>query len=380
MKKLKIAILSLVALALCGCDLGSTGVPVDRNSLLSILECFLPIATQACMLQSVDTSFPPIEPAANSDAAPYTIWVAEASSATAMSKVTYDPSNPSAATAVGVNVLPGVHATGIASWLGDPTMTQYGLYLWHDNKVEVLTTDASLVATITLPVSGTITDFSISPDGTRGIATVKGDTHLYMLNLQNRRGAGGLDLGGAGAMPRATASPDSTTEWVTDAANGKFYFVDAANGAVIVYSTNGQTTEMGKPRVLHGAGEVWIPDVTHNNVFVTGAGRVTATLNFSGLFDPREIQFSGNGKLGYVLYSPPSGFGPGKMAVVSTSTHMMMSTISVGNQPSGLALSQDGTYQFVANSGDGNVAVIDPSGKVTTVRVGTTPVGVVAIH
>ena len=59
---------------------------------------------------------------------------------------------------------------------------------------------------------------------------------------------------------------------------------------------------------------------------------------------------------------------------------MMMSTISVGNQPSGLALSQDGTYQFVANSGDGNVAVIDPSGKVTTVRVGTTPVGVVAIH
>jgi DNA-binding beta-propeller fold protein YncE len=391
MTKSKIFTLVLLAMTLCGCDDSSLGVRTLRDGFVAVFDCntyYNHNDLKDCVttLLAEFRSEQLLVPAASSDTAPYTIWVAEANSDTAMSKITLDPRDGTS-TIAGVNVLPGVHAGGITSWLSDATLPQYGLYLWHDNGIEVLNPGtAAVMGGITIPFSGSgpILDFAISNDGTIGLAVVRNDTHLYVVDLVKQSISATIDLGSS-AHPRASAITDNNgitnnnrTIYVTDSVNGNVYTTDLSGKTVGTIHVSGTPAELGKPAILPDGLQVWIPDVTHNSVssidVVSGRSFHLATPD---LLDPREIQFSPDSKTAYILSSPPAGFGPGKLSIADTSNFAVSSTITLGNQPSGLALSPQGSFQFVANSGDGNVIVVQ-NGIFKTFPVGTTPVGVAA--
>ena len=70
--------------------------------------------------------------------------------------------------------------------------------------------------------------------------------------------------------------------------------------------------------------------------------------------------------------------GSNTVSVIETLTDTVAGTIPVGGNPTGVAVSPDGTRVYVANKASNTVSVIDAEGKVVvaTVPVGTNPVGV----
>ncbi|WP_138485342.1 YncE family protein [Dyadobacter bucti] len=66
----------------------------------------------------------------------------------------------------------------------------------------------------------------------------------------------------------------------------------------------------------------------------------------------------------------------GKVLVYDAATYTLKNTISVGMEPAEVTFSPDGSKVYVANSGDDNVSVINPSSKaiIATIAVGDNPV------
>jgi len=67
------------------------------------------------------------------------------------------------------------------------------------------------------------------------------------------------------------------------------------------------------------------------------------------------------------------------LSVINTTTNLVTATILVGNSPSGIAVTADGTRVYVSNTTDGTVSVIDTSVNtvIATINVGFAPIGVV---
>jgi len=80
--------------------------------------------------------------------------------------------------------------------------------------------------------------------------------------------------------------------------------------------------------------------------------------------------------LGYAYISNSAS---NNVSVISLTTNAVVATVAVGRNPSGVAVSPDGSLVFVANSYDNNVSVINTSSNtvVTTIPVGARPNGVV---
>lgn len=66
----------------------------------------------------------------------------------------------------------------------------------------------------------------------------------------------------------------------------------------------------------------------------------------------------------------------GKVLVYDAATYTLKTTIDVGMEPAEVTFSADGSKAYVANGGDDNVSVINPSTKavITTIPVGDNPV------
>ena len=66
---------------------------------------------------------------------------------------------------------------------------------------------------------------------------------------------------------------------------------------------------------------------------------------------------------------------PSSVTVINTSTDNVVATVTVGNDPFGVAITPDGTSAYVANSGSGSVSVIDTTSRmvVATIILGGRP-------
>lgn len=66
----------------------------------------------------------------------------------------------------------------------------------------------------------------------------------------------------------------------------------------------------------------------------------------------------------------------GKVLVFDATTYALKNTIPVGMEPAEVTFSADGTKAYVANGGDDNITIINPSTKavITTIAVGDNPV------
>ncbi|MEU6216287.1 beta-propeller fold lactonase family protein [Streptomyces sp. NPDC047022] len=73
-----------------------------------------------------------------------------------------------------------------------------------------------------------------------------------------------------------------------------------------------------------------------------------------------------------------ANFRSGTVSVIDTTTNAVTTTITVGTQPTGVAITPDGTHAYVTDLGSGTVSVIDTTTNTvtTTITVGSGPVRV----
>ena len=128
-----------------------------------------------------------------------------------------------------------------------------------------------------------------------------------------------------------------------------------------------------------GYGELSVIDTTSN--------AVSSTINLKTV-SSTAVRFNPDGTRAYVLNSfqpsPTGGFGT--VSVIDTATNSVIASIVVDNTPIGMAVSPDGKYVYVTNSGFSNttnvpgnsVSVIDAvTNQVTaTLDAGNNPYGV----
>ena len=130
-----------------------------------------------------------------------------------------------------------------------------------------------------------------------------------------------------------------------------------------------------------GGGRVYVPHVsfsTEELQLYAGAGSHVLLTKFSdGGNDSRAIAFKPDGSRFYVTNS-----GSDNVSVMEASNNILITTITVGDMPWGIAVSSDGAKAYVANNGGGlggnSVSVINTTSNtvVNTISVGTTPYGV----
>ena len=71
-----------------------------------------------------------------------------------------------------------------------------------------------------------------------------------------------------------------------------------------------------------------------------------------------------------------SNQGSNSVSVINTATNAVVATVGVGTNPSGVAVTPDGTRAYVANTGSNSVSVINTATNavVATVAVGNLPI------
>jgi YVTN family beta-propeller protein len=96
--------------------------------------------------------------------------------------------------------------------------------------------------------------------------------------------------------------------------------------------------------------------VTNNDktvsVINTTSNAVIATVNLASVSDPNFVAITPNG-----LYTYVAGYEG--IAVIETTNNTVLTTIGVGNPPSGITINPDGLYAYVANSRNNSISVIN---------------------
>ena len=118
---------------------------------------------------------------------------------------------------------------------------------------------------------------------------------------------------------------------------------------------------------------VWVIDIATNNV-------VGSPIPVGRL--PEGVAVTPDGTKVYVANNNLNLNGTGTdtdtVSVITTATNTVVATITVGNQPSGVAVTPDGTKVYVANRGSGTVSAIATATNavVATIPVGGNPYGI----
>jgi YVTN family beta-propeller protein len=99
---------------------------------------------------------------------------------------------------------------------------------------------------------------------------------------------------------------------------------------------------------------------------------VTTTITIG--FQPLGVAVSPDGSTVYVTNNIATGI----VSVIDAATNTVTTTIAVGSSPYGVAVSPDGSTVYVANTGSGTVSVIATAtdNVIATIPVGSSPIGV----
>jgi YVTN family beta-propeller protein len=122
-------------------------------------------------------------------------------------------------------------------------------------------------------------------------------------------------------------------------------------------------------------GYLYVAHVANNTVSVISTADNTLTLSIPVGQGPSGIAASLDGSRVYVANAVD-----GTVSVVDTGQNQVTDTINVGNTPLGVAVSPDGLFVYVTNAGDDTVSVLSASGDALavadTIAVGDWPLGV----
>jgi len=139
--------------------------------------------------------------------------------------------------------------------------------------------------------------------------------------------------------------------------------------------------------VAPGGRFVYVAQHNANTVAVVSTNTNTVQAQISAGTKPMGVAVSPDGSRLYVtnfLTATASGAGSlwvnGTLTVVDTATRTVVAILTVGTNPSGVAVSPDGSRVYVANAGSGTLSVVSAASNTVsaTIPVGANPVGVAA--
>lgn len=215
---------------------------------------------------------------------------------------------------------------------------------------------------------------AITPDGSTALVTSFGpfpdDTGgaLNFVDLASNKVTSTMMMP-FGVTPNGLAiSPDGTTAYVGNFTNPgqSILVINIATKTITATIQNVVAYPSGMTLSPDGS-QLWVgsPLGVETDVIDTLSQTLAYRLNIQQSVD---IAFNSNGTLAYVT----SGLNnPGQVFVVDTSTFRILSTYTVGNGPSDIAMSYGDQFLVVNNDLDGSVSIIDlRQDKVTTTQVG----------
>jgi YVTN family beta-propeller protein len=164
--------------------------------------------------------------------------------------------------------------------------------------------------------------------------------------------------------------------------DGKFgYVANSEDNTVSVFSTATNSVVTTVPVGLGPTAEAITPngtldydyDLTSNIISVINTSTNSVMTTFS-LVNGTWLAFSPNGAFAYITILP-SSTSPGNVEVLAIPSNTVVTTVPVGIEPVGAAITPDGHYAYVANFGSNDVSVIDTTSNtvITTVPVGHGP-------
>ena len=121
----------------------------------------------------------------------------------------------------------------------------------------------------------------------------------------------------------------------------------------------------------------YVPTHKSNTVSVVNTATNTVVATVPVGIQPLAVAITPDGAFAYVTNSGWI-FGSNSVSVIDTHTNAVTATIAVGNFPIGVAFAPNGAFAYVVNDGANSVSVIDTPTKtvVATINVGASPWGV----
>jgi YVTN family beta-propeller protein len=245
-----------------------------------------------------------------------------------------------------------------------------------DNTVtRVLTTDETF-ASVTLPHNPY--GAAVTPDGDFVFITCSGTnivTRIPANSFTNTLAQIGITVGND---PRGVAvEPENEFAYVANFADGTVSKI-AISGTSVDETISVGDGPLGVAAAYDQEDETPIVYVTNNlSDSLTVIGDDETTTTFEDFCDePSGVAVTPNGTAVYVACT-----GNNSVKVFRASNHTVAKTIAVGSRPWGVAVGSDGQYVFVTNSGDDDevsVIVTSDNSVVKTISVGNNPMGIAA--
>ena len=253
----------------------------------------------------------------------------------------------------------------------------------HPENTVIRISTCPFAVKTTIPVFQRPLQVAVTPDGSTALVTSFGDLEgdggaVTFINLANNQITNTLMLS-LGVTPNGLAiSPDSTTAYVGNFTNPgqSILVINIPTHTVTATIQNVLAYPSGMTLTPDGS-QLWVasPLSTETDVIDTLSLTTVYRLNIQQSVD---VAFNSTGTMAYVTSDQSN---PGQVFVVDTATYRVLSTYTVGNGPSDIAMSYGDQFLVVNNDLDGSVSVIDLiADKVVTTQVGSSLSGIAFVQ
>lgn len=287
--------------------------------------------------------------------------------------------------AAGVATALSLGATTISAALPGVTTRSTGIQVLGPTSIAVTPANASAVvgSTQQFTASGTFADGSTrdltalvtwsssSPGiatisntvGSRGVATALGNGATIVTATLGVAGSASLTVKSLSSVTVTPAAPA-----ISRGASQQF----TATGSFSDGSTQDLTNSVAWSSSAPAIAAIGNTAGTKGLLTANALGRTTVTASFGAI--------SGTSSVAVIVTNAAfvSDFGSNLLSVVDTGNTNLVSNVSVGSAPQGVAVDAANSRAYVANNGNNSVSVLDIAGntQVTTVSVGAGPWGV----
>jgi YVTN family beta-propeller protein/VCBS repeat-containing protein len=240
---------------------------------------------------------------------------------------------------------------------------------------------AALPARILDPVTSAqlgVTPMGVAVSSTKSYVANQGSNTVSVIDRSNPTGTP-VTINVV-SSPRAIALSDNGAQAYV-AGNGGVSVINTANNQVIttVSTTAGDSYGIAVVRTGVNTHRVYVTNAANNTVRVINADTLNNTYTPGGSVqvgsEPTGIAVSGDGTRAYV-----ANWASNNVSVlnITAATPTVIRTVAVGTNPVGVAVSPNGATVYVSNYGSNTVSVLDPIAAnplVTTIGVDAHPFG-----
>lgn len=229
----------------------------------------------------------------------------------------------------------------------------------------------------TIPVQTRPLQVEVTPDGSTAIVT-SFDNAVNFIDVATNKVTFTFNTDPLINPNGIAISPDGTKVYVSSF-NTNFPAVIVIDIATHKLLATMQTT-MSYPSGLTltpDGSQIWVVAPLANNVdiFDTQTNTRVTTLNIGYA---TQVAFNAVGTRAYITSAATT---PGKVMVVNAATYQILSSFTVGANPTDIAMSYGDQFLVVNNNDDGSISVIDLlKNKVQTAAIGPNPSGISFVH